>query len=319
MNLVYPPNIECVRWEAVGPGGLSGAPIFRGTTSDGRVLCRKAHSRKHINGRQLERVHGWMRGARAAGLAFVPKVESTLAGETWTFDGNYLWEIIEWLPGRADFQADPSDARLSAALDALARLHEVWGRDVVRRQACPGVFRRIEVLIEWQRLVGTGWRPKPSQAPDPIWPIAERAWRLLPLHLKRAASELGPWSQRPVPVQPCHCDPWHGNLLFEGDQLTGLIDYATAKVDHVAVDLARMLGSLLPRDRARRERAIADYNARVQRPVDASFVHLLDETGLISAIANWLRWLYFEGRPCPDREVVAARLNTLVERLEYRS
>ena len=47
---------------------------------------------------------------------------------------------------------------------------------------------------------------------------------------------------RPVPFNLCIGDVWHDHILFEGDAVTGMIDFAAAKVDHVAADLARLLG-----------------------------------------------------------------------------
>ena len=42
----------------------------------------------------------------------------------------------------------------------------------------------------------------------------------------------------------------------------------------------------------------------------------LDETGTILGAANWLRWLYRDGRSYEDRNAVARRLEVLVRRLE---
>ena len=49
-------------------------------------------------------------------------------------------------------------------------------------------------------------------------------------------------------MQPCLCDPWHDHVLFTGDQVSGVIDYGSVKEDHIAVDLARLLGSLVEDD-----------------------------------------------------------------------
>ena len=66
------------------------------------------------------------------------------------------------------------------------------------------------------------------------------------------ASNPGVWPailllHEPVPVQPCGAP--HDHVLFDGDRVTGIIDFAAAKVDHVAADLARLFGESDPDDR----------------------------------------------------------------------
>jgi homoserine kinase type II len=105
-------------------------------------------------------------------------------------------------------------------------------------------------------------------------------------------------------------------LLFEGDRLTGLIDYGAVKIDHVAVDLARLLGSLVPNDTAGWQVGLRAY--RRHAPLDAeeeALAQALDETGTVVGVANWLRWLYEEKRSFADRSAVARRLAELVDRI----
>jgi hypothetical protein len=50
---------------------------------------------------------------------------------------------------------------------------------------------------------------------------------------------------------------------------------------------------------------------------EEELAHALDETGVLIGVANWLRWLYEEDRPFPDRSAIAERLTELVQRLEF--
>jgi Ser/Thr protein kinase RdoA (MazF antagonist) len=95
------------------------------------------------------------------------------------------------------------------------------------------------------------------------------------------------------------------------------VDYGSVKVDHVAVDLARLLGSLVEGDAERTAAGLTAY-ARLRPLTDRDWrlVRLLDETGAVLAAANWLRWLYHDGRRFEDRAAVAERLTRLVRRLE---
>jgi Ser/Thr protein kinase RdoA (MazF antagonist) len=109
-------------------------------------------------------------------------------------------------------------------------------------------------------------------------------------------------------------------VLFVGDAVSGLVDYGSVKVDHVAADLARLLGSLVPDDGAGMAAGLAAYGRL--RPLSAqeeALVSVLDETGAVLGVTNWLRWLYRDGRWFEDRADmahVAQRLGQLVERLE---
>ena len=179
-------------------------------------------------------------------LHFVPALFTALGGDTGVEHASRLWELTEWLPGRADFHERPTGTRLEAACIALAQLHSVWRKVPSEAGVCPAVRRRLEFLHDWRRLVSSGWQPLAAAGVSaPLYPLVERAWRLLPSALEEVPRRLQRWADAIRPLQPCLCDVWHDHLLFEGDQLTGLIDYGAVKIDHVAVDLARMLGSLV--------------------------------------------------------------------------
>jgi Ser/Thr protein kinase RdoA (MazF antagonist) len=308
----YGTAVAGARWTALGSaGGFSGARLWRGATADGQEFCLKVHPT--ADPARLERtVHPWMMTARAAGLAFVPAVERARDGRTVVEVGGRVCDVTTWMPGRADFQRDPSDAKLEAAVTAVARIHAAWAR--ARAAApCPAVARRWQALLEWDRLLEAGWRPR-FGAGDPVRPHAEAAWNLLPGVLPQVRPALTYWLKQPVPVQPCLCDVWHDHVLFDGARVSGVIDYAAAKVDHVAVDLARLLGSLVPDDPVGTEAALRAYQAVHPLP-QPELVTLLDRTGIVVGVTNWLRWLYHDGRAYPDRAAVAGRVADLVRRL----
>jgi homoserine kinase type II len=260
-----------------------------------------------------------MRHARDSGLSFVPAVWASRDQATVVIAVGRLWEITDWLPGRADFAEHPSPTRLEAACTALARLHAAWDRFAAAPAPCPAVRRRLNLLREWHDLVGSGWQPliPTAAALDPVRPVAERAWRLLPRWLDEVPQSLHPWTLTARPVQPCLCDLWHDHLLFDGDRLTGLVDYGAVKVDHVAVDLARLLGALVGDDPAGWEQGFRAY--RALRPLSAEeeeLARVLDRTGSILGVANWLRWLYRERRPFDNLPAAGRRLAALVRRIE---
>lgn len=299
---------------APAAGGFSGARIWRLSRTDGCEFCLKVHPPAADAGRLEWDIHRWMTAARAAGLDFVPQVELSRAGRTVVEAGGRVWDLTQWMPGAADFHANPTEARLLAAVVTLAQLHEAWSRlSNAGPVPCPAVNRRRRALAEWEQLVASGWRPRPAPD-DPVAPHVEAIWPRLPGILPPVLAELAQWQDTLVPVQPCLCDVWHDHVLFAGDRVTGLIDYGAAKTDHVAVDLARLLGSLIPGERDRWALALRSYEAIRPLP-QQELVKLLDWTGTVVGVTNWLRWLYHDGRTYPDRNAVAARLAALVRRL----
>jgi Ser/Thr protein kinase RdoA (MazF antagonist) len=294
-------------------GGFSGAQFWRGRSVHGETLCLRAWPAAASDSGRVAQIHAAMRAARP--LPFVPRVWADRTGATVVPCAGRVWDVTDWMPGRADFWSVPSPRRLEAACRALAVLHRAWSPAAPACSPCPAVVRRLEAAADWQRLVASGWRP--DFGDDPMTPWAGRAWRHVTGRIDGVPALLAPWAARPVPVQVCLCDVWHDHILFQGDAVSGVVDYGSLRPDHVAVDLARLLGSLVGGDRDRFRAGLAAY-ARTN-PLsadDAALAELLDRTGVVLGAANWLRWLYHERREYEDRATVAARLAALVDRLD---
>ncbi|MGH7226269.1 MAG: phosphotransferase, partial [Gemmataceae bacterium] len=297
-------------------GGFSGCALWRIDTAAG-PLCLRAWPPSETLTRLLYRQRLMIR-ARQRGLLFVPALLATAEGAIAVNYAGRLWELSEWLPGSADFHRHPSEGRLIAACVALAQLHTAW-RDLGGEEAgCPAVRRRLALRDDWHRLVRSGWRPLTAAAlGDPLRPLIERAWRRLPSAIDALPRRLRPYSDAKTTVQPCLCDPWHDHFLFDGDRLTGLIDYGAVKSDGVAVDVGRMLGSLVGGDVGGWKIGLQAYRRVAPLTADDEELgHVLDESGIVLGMANWLRWLYEQGRVFEDGAAVARRLTELLERLE---
>jgi Ser/Thr protein kinase RdoA (MazF antagonist) len=300
-----------VRWDFLGHrGGFSGARLWRGQR-DGEAWCLKAWPPGGIDAVRLAEIHRLLRRGRDAGLTILP-----MPFEPVVEHDNRVWDACTWLPGVADYQARPTPARLANTCVALARLHRAWSSEPARHGPCPGILRRLDALSAWTALVQSGWRPQCAAA-DPVRPAAERAWTLLPHRLHEALTQLTAWREVALPIQPCWCDLWHDHVLFTGDHVAGFIDYGSVKDDHAAVDLARMLGSLVGDDVGMWQAGLDAYHTiRPLRDDERALARVLDRTGLVVAAANWLRWLYHEGKSYDDRAAVAERLSGIVRRLE---
>jgi Ser/Thr protein kinase RdoA (MazF antagonist) len=119
-----------------------------------------------------------------------------------------------------------------------------------------------------------------------------------------------------VPLQPCLRDVWHDHVLFQEDEVTGLIDPSAARTDTVAADISRLAGSLIADDRLAWGKAIDAYQS--VRPLsreEAALVGILDRSGVLLSGMTWLERRYFECISFTERALerfqrIAARLSS---------
>lgn len=312
----FPVPARC-ELEALGNhGGFSGARLWR-VGSDAGFLCLRAWPVGQPSADRLAAIHALMHRAAAVGLAFVPALWRSDNGETIVAHGGRLWELTTWMPGRAAFRASPSRVRLEAACVALAQLHGVWQNPPNVAAVCPAVQRRMQHVQDWLKRAEQGWQVPDRAGTESLSPWAARAWQAVRPRLGPLQNKLRPWLEHPRPVQPCLCDIWHDHVLFDGDRVSGIVDYGAVKIDHVAVDLARLLGSLVEDDAELRRAGLTAY--RRVRPLseeEEALIAVLDEATTILGAANWLKWIYIERKSFEHMEHVAARLARLVERME---
>jgi len=182
----------------------------------------------------------------------------------------------------------------------------------------PAIRRRLAAAEQWQSLIKSGWHPDFSSCTDEglaAW--TERAWVVLQFAVRRVPQWLNAWQETRLPLQPCLCDVWHDHVLYTNDDVTGLVDYGSAKTDHVAVDLARLLGSLVEDDPELREAGLDAYDREVGLSADErGLVDVLDRTGAVLSLSNWLRWVFLDGRSFAGDDRAAARVAGLVRRVE---
>jgi Ser/Thr protein kinase RdoA (MazF antagonist) len=312
----YPPWIQPLSTldSLGGGGGQSGARLWRYRAEKGQLVLRAWPT--HGPGRaHLEQVHRWL--FATADLGFVPVPFRDRAGRSLQDWHGSLWEVTPWLAGVADVNCPPALEHLRLALTGLANFH----RRLVGEQAqetSPGLRNRRDTLAA---LVRGGFDT-----------LERAAVRALPHNLEKAdvyswltlARQLGPIllvpleqsADRIIRVQPCLRDARPEHFLFEGDRLSGLVDYGAMGVDSVAGDLARLLGEWLDGDPAARRTAIDSYERlRPLDPAEASLIRLFESSTALLIGERWVRWKYIEGRPFDDPNAFAKGLNRSLNQL----
>ncbi|MEQ8789646.1 MAG: phosphotransferase [Pirellulaceae bacterium] len=306
-----------------GAGGFSGAEFWR-IRSSRQTLCLRRWPPEHPSPKRLLFQHAVLRHVHQQGVKIVPVPLAADDGTTFVTVEGRMWELAPWLPGEADFRQNPSRARLEAALRALAQFHAaaaLFPTNVAPCSPSPGLRQRLEMVRRWlsgdgelleRRIVDADWRE-----------LAQRARRLLPMFRALAPAidkELADAAPALLPQQPVLRDIWHDHVLFEGDRVSGLIDFGAMQIDSVAGDVARLLGSLARDDADLWRVGLSAYEAiRPLSKDERLAVTVFDRSTMLLSGMNWLRWIYLDGRSFDDRRRVEARLDEILARQEKAS
>ena len=130
--------------------------------------------------------------------------------------------VIEWLPGA--WLRDPSSAEVEAAGAMLARLHLEAGGFSIQRANPVGP-------VVWRALADRSATAAKGEDRDILEGV------------EAALARLGdPWAED-LPRGPIHADYFPDNVLFDGGQVSGVIDFYFGCTDLLAYDLAIALSA----------------------------------------------------------------------------
>jgi homoserine kinase type II len=316
----FPADCRALRIEPLGgAGGFSGSYLWRIESPRGR-LCLRLWPSEHPSPERLEFIHAVLRHVADHGFRRLPLPIAFTSGATYVKHHGRLWELTPWMPGEVDRAADTPPSRVAAALKALAEFHvraATYRVSGVAFGSSPGLIERRERL---ERLMGGDVEQIGRSLDDRAWPeLAEQGRRYLSL-FRRAAPATRPLVERAatlsVPLQPCLRDIWRDNVLFVGDEVSAILDFAAMRVDSVAGDVARLLGSFAVSCDEVWERGLAAY--RDVRPLSENEMALLvafDRSSALMAGISWLDWVFRERRTFPDRSSVIERFEFALARL----
>jgi Ser/Thr protein kinase RdoA (MazF antagonist) len=315
----YPDSSQPASCEFLGNcGGFSGARLWQAQSPVG-MLCLRAWPRDSLSEAQLTFMHSVLLRVNAHRVDFVPAPLRTRSGATFLRHDGVFWELTPWMPGYADYHQRPRPERLRAAMQALAQFHLAAASTNSVDPVAPSstLQRRVRELRAF--LTGPASEELRRRVPDGRWPeMDERALRILDYvaaHKKELMGLLDcPLSR--VTQQPVIRDIWHDHVLYTGNSVTGIIDFGAMSVDTVAVDIARLLGSLADGDALQWREGLRAY--RELRPVSLAQQELLvtlDRTGVFAGGLVWLRWHYLENRVFENHAGVLSRVDHFLNRL----
>jgi Ser/Thr protein kinase RdoA (MazF antagonist) len=310
--------------------GFSGALVFRIETAAGH-FCLRGWPLATQAAEKILALHEFLAIVRAQGIDYIAVPVAADGGRTLVGSCGRFWQLEPWLPGEADFWSRPSEVRLAAAFNALARFHRAaigfqpaGGKPShlgpASQGTAPTVLDRLERIDGWtaDRLAELRKQIRDAGDDSRMAALAEQVTADFERRRSEIARELRAAAHVPVFLQPCLRDVWHDHVLFQNDAVTGLIDLSAARTDTVAADISRLAGSLIADDRRAWEVALDAY--RGVRPLSADEVALcgvLDRSGVLLSGMAWLERRYFERLPLTER--ARDRLERIVARLEAAS
>jgi Ser/Thr protein kinase RdoA (MazF antagonist) len=273
-------------------------------------------------------LHRLLEHLSRSGLSCVAVPVFSDSGETSVTSSGRLWQLEPWLPGTADYHKHANPQRLKAALTSLGRWHLAAARFVPTSQerewfgsspggVSPAVSERLARLRGISPRILADLRNRVLAGPHgEQQALCLDLCRQIPLWHSVVAGELAAVQREPFALQPCLRDIWHDHVLFTGDEVSGLIDPSACRMENVAADLARLIGSLVEDDADGWRIALDAY--RQMRPLslaEEALTAVLDRSGILLSAVTWLEWLYRDDRTFSNPRAVMARLRQLHRRL----
>jgi len=301
-----------------GAGGFSGAQLWRIHSEQQGVgdFCLRRWPLNHPDPDRLEWINLVLVHTAANGCPEVAVPLEANCGQRTIAQHEYLWEVSPWMPGAANFVDDPNDERLSNVASCLARFHLGSAQVNLDFRKSPNAIARYDALTSARELIGV-LEKTAEQSPIPsVNFLRELVVRLGTKTANQLAANLEPFTKEVFPVQPVIRDIWHDHILFTGNEVTGIVDFGAMQMDSVALDLARVLGSIVGDENQRWEMALDVYSqARPLQPREIEFAFALDQCASFLGSLNWLKWILLEQRSFEDNAAVEKRVSHLIDRL----
>ena len=299
-------------------GGFSGARITLIEGDTGKY-CLRQWPTPHPTQQRLDWIHRNLLHAGVNGCP-VPVPIRTSQGDTFSKHNGHFWELSPWMPGSADFEKAPNSKRLLNAVQKLAEFHQSTAQVQLDFGPSKNMISRVEQL--------TRFPAEMQSMEDQALQHPSRWIASLYGQLRNCAElaqpclyELSQIATQPMVLQPVIRDIWHDHILFTGNEVSGIVDFGAMQMDNVALDLARMLGSLVGdvNDPAGL-RALEHYGSfRPLQDTERQSMQWLDRSAVLLGSLNWLRWIVLEERNYDDWQAVQRRVEILSRRLEQMS
>lgn len=278
---------------------------------------------------RLQAIHKLLNYIHSTGLKLVANPIAGRAGKTIVVDStHHLWQLEPWMPGTAASWSDNNENQLRAAFRSLADWHNKSSEFSKSANVSHHEFRYQEsqcgTLTSRQATFGllTNLLPgiESGLTAEPHARFRQAGHRIVSSFRRLSSiivSELNACQSLVVPMFPVIRDIWKDHLLFEGDQLTGLIDFGAVRRETVACDLSRLMGSVFEAKSSHKRQALDDY--RSVRPLSLNEERLiapLERSGVLLSGMHWLECRYISRAAIKNIERVCDRAEAIATKLE---
>jgi Ser/Thr protein kinase RdoA (MazF antagonist) len=221
------------------------------------------------------------------------------------------------MPGEPIAETEINDNQLRAAARALAEFHNTTSSLSQQQRASPAIDFRSTMIdrlwaTQFEQLQGT------QDAAGVVDSGVKKM--LLDQFLYQAHAlrqQLGLLRSVPVLQIPIIGDIWSDHVLFNNDEVSGIVDFGAMKLESPCLDIARLFGSYADYSSEALRRGISYYcEFRELNDLDLGLIELYDRGYVILAGIQWLIWIELEQRIFLDNESVRQRLHRLVRRCE---
>ena len=265
--------------------GFSGANVWKVTSTDGDDYCLKRNPSGNLTADHLTWIHRVLAHTAINGCDFVAlplkSQNSPVDQQRFVSHSSCLWELSPWAAGvqasdrqgAVETNETPwTDLQLQSAFTSIARFHQAAAQVNFDFRPSPNISIRIEQLATYRQTLD-----KASRSVAPSATILSVQHELDQLRLAAASvsqatvdallNQLRPFANQTLPIQPVVRDLRAEHLFFNGDQLSGLIDFDAMQMDSIAYDLARLTSTMGLDDR-QNQLALVTYSS--VRPIQPS-------------------------------------------------
>jgi Ser/Thr protein kinase RdoA (MazF antagonist) len=330
LNVLYQQFRLAADWNSVQidavSGGFSGAGVFK-VKSAGGTYCLRRWPLSLTSSARVLAIHQLLAVANRRGPAAVPVPLKADSGTTLPEINGEFWQLEPWMQGAADFSTKPTDERLRSAMFQLARFHNAirewaptaqisqWFQPAGLRPS-PTIGQRIRMIDSYVATVADFDAALAKETDVRFRDVGSRVASVFRRVHSVVKRELMAVQDLVVPLQPCIRDVWHDHLLFDDDELTGIIDFGAMATDSVSCDLSRLLGSLFGDDFAAWQRGLGNYETvRPMSEAEHRLLRPLDRSSVLLSGMTWLKRRYVLRNTPIDLSRVCDRLDAIVARL----
>lgn len=293
--------------------GFSGSDIWK-VTYNSRFYCLKRWPDGKPSDQTRTLIQSVIPEVEQQGLPVAAPVE-TRDGRRFVRIEKRWWDLSPWLPGTPGNASTLTEAQLQQAMQWLARYHRLAAGIVSDVGQSPAISYRhhfsrqlfdgsLNLLTERKYL---GLDPGIADL------FVSQANRRLPWLINVLAS----FADSELDLLPALSDVWSDHIFFQGEEISGVIDFGAIKLDSACLDIARLLGSYATVDTSVFTRGIKYYRTeRSLEQQDVALVELFDQAHVVLAGLQWLVWLGPEQRVFKQMEKVNQHLKSLAQRID---